>query len=45
MKFKMHAIAAVSIAVLISFGSWLRAADTLPNQLDDDAFWQLIESS
>src|SRR5215468_12348315 len=33
------------IAVLVFSSPALRAADTLPTQIDDDAYWKLIESS
>ncbi|HEY2380623.1 MAG TPA: hypothetical protein VGK48_05515 [Terriglobia bacterium] len=33
------------IAALVFSSTALRAADTLPNQLPDDAFWKLIDSS
>src|SRR5215468_678777 len=33
------------IAVLVVSSPALRAADTLPTQIDDDAYWKLIESS
>ncbi len=33
------------LVVTVWFATGSRAADTLPNQLTDDAFWKLIESS
>src|SRR5436190_15561044 len=43
---KQRALFILSLAsALLLFSFALRAADTLPNRLADDAFWKLIDSS
>src|SRR5262249_41174261 len=44
-KFRLHLAVATLITLFIYSGPRLRGADTLPAQIPDDQFWQLIESS
>src|SRR5437867_7474509 len=44
-KFRFHHAAPALVAILFLSLPWLHAADTLPNQIADDVFWELIESS
>ena len=38
-------IALLALVTIVWSASGLRAADTLPNQLADDTYWKLIETS
>jgi hypothetical protein len=44
-RFRLHLAVVAFIAVVVYSGPKLRGADTLPVQIPDDVFWQLIESS
>jgi len=45
MRTRVHFALLSFVAALIISSSSLRAADTIPSQIPDDAYWKLIESS